>query len=350
MHKHGGDIYRNPGVLDFSTNCNCFGMPGAVREAAMRGVQYADAYPDPEWETLREAIAGYEGIEPWEILCGNGASELLCAVAGALQPKRALLISPGFSEYERVLAAAGAQIEWYDLSEKDAYMPGVDFLEMLRHTTASCVMLSNPNNPTGGLLAPEYLREIIEITAARGIILVADECFLDFLEVPERYSCKRYLSQYPNLILLKAFTKTYACAGLRLGYLICANEDVLCRCKERLPEWNVSLPATYAGIAAAREREWLKKTAADIRVEREWLRGELERLGLRVVAGAANFLFFTGKAGLYEHCLSHNILIRDCSNYRGLGEGTYRVCVKKREENECLLRAIRGWEEFHAGK
>lgn len=345
MCIHGGDIYRNPGVLDFSTNCNCFGMPQTVRKAAMRGVQYADVYPDPEWEALREAIAAYEGVEPWQILCGNGASELLCAVAGALQPKRALLLAPGFYEYERVLAAAGAQIAWHILSEKNAYMPGAEFLEKLRKTDASCVMLSNPNNPTGALLAPEYLREIIELTAERGISLVLDECFLDFSEEPGHDSCKRYLQQYPNLILLKAFTKTFACAGLRLGYLICANKEILCRCKKRLPEWNVSLPATYAGIAAAREREWLKMTAAAIRTEREWLRGELERLGFRVFPGAANFLFFTGAAGLYGHCLAHNILIRDCSNYRGLGEGTYRVCVKKRRDNEWLLRVIESWEE-----
>lgn len=311
----------------------------------MRGVQYADVYPDPEWEALREAIAGYEGVKPSQILCGNGASELLLALAVALQPGRALLAAPCFLEYERVLTAVGTRIEWQVLSEKDAYLPGEAFLDALKKTDADIVILGNPNNPTGMLLQPEELKAIIMIAQARGITLVMDECFLDFLGEPERYSAKQYLEADSRLFVLKAFTKTFACAGLRIGYLLCSGQSELCRCKSYLPEWNVSLPATYAGIAAAGEREWLRETAAGIRAEREWLRERLTGLGYRVLPGAANFLFFLGEAGLYEHCLSHNILIRDCSNYRGLDAGAYRVCVRGREENERLLHVIASFEK-----
>ena len=340
MCIHGGDIYRNPGVLDFSANCNCFGMPASVQEAAMRGVLYANAYPDPECEALREAIAGYEGVEPSRVLCGNGASELLLALMTALGPRRALLAAPCFLEYERVLTLVGAQIQWHTLAEEEGYLPGERFLDALRSTDADMVILTNPNNPTGTLLQPEYVKQVVCLTQERGIILVMDECFLDFLEEPERYSAKQYLESDRNLIVLKAFTKTFACAGLRIGYLLCGNQSVLCKCKMHLPEWNVSLPATYAGIAASKEREWLRETAEQIRTEREWLSGQLEGLGYRAFPGAANFLFFTGKAGLYEHCLSQGILIRDCSNYRGLDAGAYRVCVRRREDNERLLQAI----------
>ena len=340
MSIHGGDIYRNPGALDFSANCNCFGMPASVQEAAMRGVQCADAYPDPECEALREAIAAYERVKADQILCGNGASELLLAIATALQPKRALLAAPGFLEYERVLTALGAEIQWSLLSDKEEYLPGETFLDALQQTDADMVILSNPNNPTGALMLPEYIRQIVTITKERKMMLVMDECFLDFLEDADRYGAKQYLSADSSLIVLKAFTKTFACAGLRIGYLLCSDQDVLCKCKIHLPEWNVSLPATYAGIAATREWKWLRETAENIRAEREWLRARLTERGYRVFPGAANFLFFTGKAGLYEHCLSHNILIRDCSNYRGHGPGTYRVCVRRREENEWLLKVI----------
>lgn len=334
MGIHGGDIYNHPNVLDFSANCNCYGMPERVREAAIRGVQSAASYPDSEWRALREAIADYEGVEKSQIVCGNGASELLLALAMALQPKRAFLTAPCFLEYERVLKLVGAQIEWQS---------GEDFLERLQATDAELVILSNPNNPTGELLMPQTVRQMVDIVEARGMDLVVDECFLDFLEDAEAYSCKQYLKSSPHLMVLKAFTKTFACAGLRLGYLLSANTDALCNCKKYLPEWNVSLPATYAGIAATKEREWLRETSQKIRAEREWLRGKLEALGFQVCSGAANFLFFTGKAGLYEHCLTQGILIRDCSNYHGLGAGAYRVCVKKRAENEKLLAAIQSW-------
>ena len=345
MSIHGGDIYRNPGVLDFSANCNCFGMPASVREAAVQGVQCANAYPDPECEALREAIADYEDVEATQILCGNGASELLLAITTALQPKRVLLAAPCFLEYERVLMAASAKIEWHLLSEKEGYVPRETFLDALQKTDADMVILSNPNNPTGALLSSEYMEQIVRITKERKITLILDECFLDFLDEPERYSAKQHLDSDSFLIVLKAFTKTFACAGLRIGYLLCMNKEILCNCKSHLPEWNVSLPATYAGIAASKERAWLSETSAKIRVEREWLRAQLTKLGFHVYPGAANFLFFTGEAGLYAHCLSQGILIRDCSNYRGMGSGSYRVCVRRHEENVRFLQVIEGWKE-----
>jgi histidinol-phosphate/aromatic aminotransferase/cobyric acid decarboxylase-like protein len=151
---------------------------------------------------------------------------------------------------------------------------------------------------------------------------------------------KKYLSSNDRLVVIRAFTKTFACAGLRLGYLLCGNPEILCKCKNHLPEWNLSLPASYGGIAAAGERQWLRETSAAIRTERTWLAEKLEHLGFFVFPGAANFLFFTGEPGLYEHCLSKGILIRDCGNYRGLGPGSYRICVRTRKENEKLLAVL----------
>lgn len=338
---HGGDIYRNPGVLDFSSNCNCFGMPEAVKEAALSGVQSAAVYPDPEYEQLREAIAEYEQMDAWQILCGNGASELLLAFISALHPKRALLAAPCFLEYERVLDNVGAEIEWYEGIREGFCRLDQSFLQLLEHTNAELVILCNPNNPTGSLIRPEDLEQIIEITKKRRITLLMDECFIDFLEDPDRFSAKRYLWDNPYLAVLKAFTKTFACAGLRIGYLMASDQDLLCNCKKHLPEWNVSVPATYGGIAAAKEREWLSITSGEIRKEREWMRKRLEEQGYQVYPGEANFLFFTGKEGLYEHCLRHHILIRDCSNYHGLDKGAYRICVRNRGENERLLAVLK---------
>lgn len=341
MGIHGGDIYRNEGVVDFSANCNCFGMPEEVRLAAIQGVNCAESYPDPEWEALQKAVADYEGVRPEQILCGNGASELLMALARAMHPVEALLFAPDFYGYEHALAAAGIPIRRYELKWEDEFLPGDGFLDELKHTSADCVIFSNPHNPTGRVLSPEYLQQMVDIAWRRGIRLVVDECFMGFLEEPQRYSCKKYIDGCGCVLLLGAFTKTFACAGLRIGYLIGSDRELLDACRLQLPEWNVSLPAAYAGIAAARCGEWLKERAADIRAERSWLRGKLEELGYRVLPSAANFLFFSGEPGLYEHCLRHNILIRDCGNYCGLSAGNYRVCVKRREENEALLRVMK---------
>lgn len=342
MSIHGGNIYEHPGVIDFSANCNCFGMPDRVREAAIRGVEQAMHYPDPQSQSLREAVGAYEQVDPAQILCGNGASELLAALMRTLRSKRALLAAPGFYEYERTLEQVGAQITFFQTQPEDGWQPGIEFLDLIRSEAEpwDVVMLSNPNNPTGTLLAPEYVRQLVQITADHQIRLVLDECFIEFVEESDKYSARQYLQEYPHLVLVKAFTKTYACAGLRIGYVLSSDQTLLCKCKKELPEWNVSLPAAYAGIAAAQERAWLRDTTGRIRTEREWLREQLETLGAMVFPAAANYLFFMWKQGLYEYCLSCGILIRDCSNYRGLGAGTYRVCVRTREEDEQLLAAM----------
>lgn len=347
MSIHGGNIYEHPEVIDFSANCNCFGMPDRVREAAIRGVEQAMHYPDPQSQSLRGAVGAYEQVDPAQILCGNGASELLAALMRTLRPKRALLAAPGFYEYERTLEQVGAQIAFFQTQPEHGWQPGIEFLDLIRSEAElwDVVMLSNPNNPTGTLLAPEYVRQLVQITADHQIRLVLDECFIEFVEEPDKYSARQYLQQYPHLVLVKAFTKTYACAGLRIGYVLSSDQTLLCKCKKELPEWNVSLPAAYAGIAAAQERAWLRDTAARIRTEREWLREQLEALGCVVFPAAANYLFFMWKQGLYEYCLSCGILIRDCSNYRGLEAGTYRVCVRTREKNEQLLAALAQYQD-----
>lgn len=345
MSIHGGNIYDHPGVIDFSANCNCYGMPPGVREAAIHGVEQAACYPDPECVALREAIGSYEQTDPAQILCGNGASELITALARALRPERALLVAPGFYEYERALEQAGAQIMFHTTTPEDEWLPKDEFLQRIVIDKPDVVMLSNPNNPTGALLSPEYIRELIRVTVARQIRLVMDECFIGFTEDPDRYSSRQYLQEDPYLVIIKAFTKTYACAGLRIGYMLCSDEMLLCKCKKELSEWNVSLPAAYAGIAATKERNWLSDTAARIRSEREWLRERLQAMGARVFRGAANYLFFMWDQGLYEHCLAHGILIRDCSNYRGLAAGTYRICVRTHEENMRLVEVLSAWSE-----
>ena len=122
--------YEHPEVIDFSANCNCFGMPDRVREAAIRGVEQAMHYPDPQSQALREAVGVYEQVDPAQILCGNGASELLAALMRTLRPKRALLAAPGFYEYERTLEQGGARITFYQTQPEHGWQPGIEFLDL----------------------------------------------------------------------------------------------------------------------------------------------------------------------------------------------------------------------------
>lgn len=337
---HGGDIYTRAYRLDFSANINPFGMPPSVKEAAVKGVELSEHYPDVECRKLREAISCQEEIPAEWILCGNGAAELIFALALALRPRRALLVTPGFAEYEQALRAADCEIIYYECRPEKGFLIEEDYLEQITEKL-DLVFLCNPNNPTGLLIPEELLEQILERCREKQVLAVLDECFNGLTDQGERLTMKRMLRGNPWLFLLKAFTKLYGMAGLRLGYGISCDAQLLWRMGQVLQPWNVSLPAQMAGTAALQEQEFAKKSQRYLSREREWLRGELERLGFFCYDSRANYIFFRGPEDLWQCCMEQGILIRDCSNYRGLEPGYFRVAVRTRQENRELLQILK---------
>lgn len=345
-HKHGGDIYREGVRVDFSANINPLGPPEGVRRAACESLSKMECYPDVECTSLREALAQKEGVSRGHLIFGNGAAELIFALAMGLRPKKALLTAPSFAEYEQALGAAGCDCAYYN--RRDGFQVGEDFLEQITEEL-DLVILCNPNNPTGDLLEKEFLKEALDRCARHQTVLAVDECFLGFLERPEDYSLKEYIENCPNLFLLNAFTKLYAMPGLRLGYGMCSDERLLAKMHGVMQPWNVSIPAQAAGEAALREDSYVKRTRELIGRERKYLGEELSAMGLRVYPGTVNFLFFEGPVHLAESLRKLGFLIRDCSNYRGLRKGYFRIAVRTRKENDGLLEALRTCLEKEAG-
>lgn len=152
---------------------------------------------------------------------------------------------------------------------------------------------------------------------------------------------KGLLSQYKELFILKAFTKSYAMAGLRLGYCLCADGDLLRAMSRTAQPWNVSVPAQMAGVAALGEGDYLARSRALIGAQREWLAGQLAALGMYVCPSRANYLLAYEEKPVCERLLARGILVRDCSNYHGLGRGWFRVAVRQAEENRALIAALR---------
>ena len=160
--------------------------------------------------------------------------------------------------------------------------------------------------------------------------MVLDECFCDLLDHPEAYSVVPEAEHFPKLFILRAFTKTYAMAGLRLGYGICADRELLRRLSAGRQPWSISVPAQEAGCAALRECIYLNEARELLKAGRLYLSRELRRMGFRVYDSDINFLlFFYGEEPrplyLYEACLKQGLLLRDCSNFTGLACGYYRV-------------------------
>ena len=339
-HTHGGNVYEYKNCIDFSANCNPLGTPEGVRQAIVESLTRISDYPQAGYETLRRAIAAYENIHANQIICGNGAAELIFSLCLAKKPKKALLLAPTFAEYEQALQTVDCEISYYMLKEMQDFRMQEDFFDMLG-PDMDMVFLCNPNNPTGILTERRLLLRILDGCRENGTLLVVDECFQDFIKESEAYTLKHQITEYSNLFLLKAFTKRYAVAGVRLGYGICGNEALLEQMSLVTQPWNVSVMAQAAGIAALKETAYVEAGRQLVFTEAVYLRSEMEALGYKVYPSQANYLFFRGAEDLFEKCVEQGILIRDCSNYPGLEKGYYRIAVRRHEENVQLIEALR---------
>lgn len=337
QNPHGGDNYGCPVRLDFSVNLNPLGPPPRVVEALRAAAGELDRYPDPYCRELVAAIRAYEGVPQEDILCGAGAAELLFAYVHALSPQRAAQCVPTFLEYARVVSAVGGSMTNYVLHPEDDFSPRAELFPFLTRQKPEVFFLCSPNNPTGGCLAPELLTRLVAHCAQLGTRVVLDECFLDFTH---RRSMSGLLRQFPNLLIVKALTKSFALAGVRLGYVLSADHALLAAMAAQLQPWNVSVPAQRAGVAALAESDYLRRTRDAVCAARGKLRQGLETLGLRVFPSEANFLLLHAQPGLDAALLAQGIRIRSCDNEPSLGPGWYRVAVRTEEENAQLLAAL----------
>ena len=340
QNPHGGDLYSREILLDFSANINPYGTPQAVKDAVAGCVDRLRCYPDPYCRGLVSAIAQFEGVDGKTVFCGNGAAELIFSCCMALRPRKALLLSPCFSEYETALKVFGTEVEHYLLRAEDHFALTSAFLPYLERFDGEMLMLCNPNNPTGQVTDRPLMEKILEICQKKGIFLFIDECFLDLTQGGEDISMKPFLEEYRGLFLLKAFTKSYGMAGLRLGYCLTENERLLKTMGSQVQPWNVSIPAQAAGIAALSQGEFLKKANETIHTQRPVLEAGLKSLGFTVVPSRTNYILFYSNRELREPLLQMGIQIRSCANYLGLGQGWYRIAVKLPEENKQLLEAL----------
>lgn len=348
MHKHGGDIYQKDALIDFSANINLMGISESVINAACEGVRRSANYPDVECRELRRSISEAVKVPADYIICGNGAADIIYSMVLALKPKKALLPVPSFYEYEKALSILDCQVEYFLLKKENRFHLQEDFLDSITEDI-DIIFLCNPNNPTGNLTERRLMDRIIQKCEALSIWLVVDECFLDFVKEGNSYSVREQVENTKHLMILKAFTKLYAMPGLRLGYGISSNLAFLSQMREVSQPWNVSIPAQLAGIAALKEVEYVETSLALIRKERNYLLEELTKLGFEVYGSGANYIFFEAAAGLTPYCYERGILIRDCSNYQGLGEGYYRIAVRNHHENIQLIKvleeAVKEWQK-----
>lgn len=342
---HGGDYvgYREKygrDAMDFSANVSPLGMPTAVAQAIGEAAYHADRYPDPLCRELCAAIARAESVPAEWVLCGNGAADLIFRLALSVRPRRALILAPTFAEYAAALETAGCEICRYELSEQNDFALTPEFANAINENV-DMVFLCQPNNPTGQVANRALMRQILNKCQAMGAWLAVDECFLDFLPDGDAYTMMRELGGAENLFILKAFTKLYGMAGVRLGYGFCADETLLARMRNAGQPWSVSSLAQAAGMAALEQMEYVEQVRLLIEKERPYLQAGLQALGLRVISGKANYLLFRATRTLGEEMERRGVVLRGCGNYPGLDDTWYRTAVRTRRENDILLQTLR---------
>ena len=341
---HGGDWagYRAEfgcDALDFSANVSPLGLPAGVAAAITNALPTADRYPDPLCRELRAALAGAEGVPADWILCGNGAADLIFRLALAVRPRRALLPAPTFAEYEAALQTVGCAVQRVFLREENEFAVTEEFIDAVTPET-DIVFLCQPNNPTGQVAPPALVERLVRRCAECGAVLVVDECFLDFLPDRDAWTAKLLLRDAPQLIILKAFTKLYAMAGVRLGYALCGDAALLEKMRGAGQPWAVSSLAQAAGLAALQETAYAGAVRALIAEQRPRMAAGLRALGLRVMDGQANYLLFRATPDFGEKLRRRGAVVRSCANYPGLDAAWYRTAVRTAEENTQLLQIM----------
>lgn len=349
MNRHGGGVHgwaRTAGVarehiIDFSASINPLGTPREVLRAVRARLHDIEHYPDPDSMELRDKLSATFGLDPSVILCGNGCTELIHLLPRALPLGKLLIPQPTFNEYERACAMANPRctVVPYPLRAEDDF--GIDPIALLRRAqreSADAVFLCNPNNPTGRTIEMDAMTEAATLAADRKIYLIIDESFIEFTAAA---SAVGLTGNNPYLIVLRSMTKFYALPGLRLGWGVFPRRVARTLNTIREP-WSVNTLAEAAGVAALSLTTHGQRTHAFLSRERKRLEGGFTRLGIAYTPSRTNYCLLRSPHSprIVERLREQNILVRDCSNFKGLDESYIRVAVRKRRDNDILLERM----------
>ncbi len=336
-------------VLDFSADLNPLGPPPGLELVLREALQEITVYPEPTYRNLREALARAEGVEPEQILPGNGTAELIHLVTRWRRAALAAVVVPTFTEYERAVRADGGEVLPLHLREEEDFDPSrLRADAALGPEEAQLGFICNPNNPTGRLWPAEELRRRLEEFHRAGMDVVVDEAYMDFVRDEGRYSAVDWIKEFPQLIVLRSLTKSFAVPGLRIGYGVASAERVGALAQLQ-PPWPVNGPAALAGQWLAGQQRFLDRCRRELAAIREQMESRLRELpGVRLFPSDCNFflcrLTRAGRsaADLAAALADRGILIRVCDDFTGLERGRFfRVAVRTPEENDRLLAALR---------
>jgi len=350
---HGGNICEisrkygidEDNIIDFSANINPLGYPPGLKETIIKEFDVALNYPDIDSFDLVSRLSEYHDIGRDCIVAGNGSTEFMYSIPSTFKPRKALIVTPAFSEYEKGLRLTGTRVSFFKTEEKDNFSIDIDSLCTRLRDGFDIVYFCNPANPTGVLTSKDELCRAIACAGKTETLAVIDEAFIDFVE---EESVKKEILRFHNLIVIRSMTKFFGIPGLRIGYVIAA-PSCAAKIRENKIPWTVNVLAQKAAVKALIDGDYIKTTRQYISTEREYLRNALNEIaGLSAFKNAANFLLVRiydsvgfNSTELKDCMAREGILIRDCSTFDGMGDRYFRVAVKKHKQNMILIEKLK---------
>ena len=355
-HFHGSDLekiekvfgIKKEDIVSYSANVNPLGISHKLREVLSQHLDAITRYPDREYTKLRQCIADYTGAQMENIIMGNGSTELISLFIQTNHPKKAMILGPTYSEYERDINLGGGACIYFPLKEENDFRMDVNALCQQLDDNLDLLVLCNPNNPTSSAITRREMRRILDACMEHGIFVMVDETYVEFAPDEKNVTSVSLTNYYSNLIILRGTSKFFASPGLRLGYAITGNRDVAKEINTRKDPWTINSLAEIAGQIMFQDEDYIRETKDLITSERARLYQELSSWDtVRVYEPQANFILVKIlKEGvdaemLFEHCIRKGMMIRNCSTFPFLDSQFIRFCIMSPEDNDRLLEAFR---------
>ena len=348
--QHGGNLYRISKkhnialgeIFDFSANINPLYFPDGLKRILKEDFNKIRMYPDPDCRELINVISARYNIKKECLVPSNGATELIYLISYLLRPKKAAIIIPSFSEYEKALSNIDCNIKFVKLEEKEDFRLELQDIRSLIKSV-EVLFICNPNNPTGQKISRNTLYNILDLAKRHNVFVVIDEAFIDLIE---EESLVARAQRQQNLFVIRSLTKFLGIPGLRLGFGV-ASARLSAKIKNFQPTWSVNTFAQVAGSYLLADSAYIEESRKNLIKERNFLSSELKKIkSIKVFDSYTNFMLFKlldqiNAEDLEEFLIKDKIVVRNCGNFRGLDSSFVRVAVKKRAENELLIKALR---------
>ncbi|HEX3021034.1 MAG TPA: histidinol-phosphate transaminase [Lachnospiraceae bacterium] len=355
-HFHGSDLeaieqtygIRKEAITSFSANVNPLGVSPKLREGLAAHIDAITTYPDREYTSLRKCIGDYVGTDFSNVIVGNGSTELISLMIQIKAPKKALIIGPTYSEYEREVSLGGGSSHYFPLKENENF--SLDKEKLFKELTSDIdlLIICNPNNPTSGSIYRKDMRMILDHCKQNDIFVMVDETYIEFAKEMDKISSVPLTDYYNNLIILRGISKFFAAPGLRLGYAICGNGDLLKEINKKKNPWTINSLAAIAGEIMFKDTDYIDQTRQLINSERDRICTILSAQPyIKIYPSTGNFILCrilkedVTSMDIFDAAIRKGLMIRDCSTFPFLDNKYIRFCFMLPEKNDELLEVIK---------